>query len=92
MSEIERDETQPEFLEERDAPQFATMRMVDVQRSGRASETRWRDDLQAGTVCPLCVLPPSPWDKHGRTKRLKRWKSTVYCEFCRIRWWSHRPI
>jgi hypothetical protein len=67
-------------LEEHDAPQFATVRLVAVQPAGRAGETAWHNERQTGQTCPVC----------GRHK-LKRAKNRVYCGFCREAWWSKKP-
>jgi hypothetical protein len=80
--EPEIDEGQPLPLdEEHEAPQFATVRMVEVRRGeGWAQETRWHPEMRAGQQCPQC-------ERH----KLKRHRSTLYCGFCRQRWWSRRP-
>jgi len=74
------DEGQVLPLEEADGRAYATIRLVEVQRSMGTQDLGWHPELQAGVKCPQC-------QKH----RLKRWKSTVYCGFCKLRWWSRRP-
>lgn len=91
-AEEQPDEGEPLPLEEREAPVFPTMREVAVARGeGWAQDLAWHDDMQAGMPCPRCVVPRLP-STRGRVKKLKRHKSTVYCEFCRVRWWSKRPM
>jgi hypothetical protein len=80
--EPELDEGQPLPLdEEHEAPQFATVRVVEVQRGeGWAQDTRWHPEMRAGDKCPQC-------DRH----KLKRHRNTLFCSFCKQRWWSKRP-
>ena len=64
------------------APAYTTVRLVDVQR-GEGSwgqDTTWHPELAAGMPCPQC-------QRH----KLKRHRSTVYCGFCKQRWWCKRP-
>jgi hypothetical protein len=76
----EQDEGIPLPLEEREAPTFATVRVVDVQREMGSHDTRWHPELQAGVKCPRC-----------QQHKLKRQRNAVYCGFCKQRWWSKRP-
>jgi hypothetical protein len=85
------DEGLPLPLDERDAPQFATVQLVVVQRGEGGGDAEWHDEMQEGMVCPVCVLPKTAWDNGGRRKRLKRWHRSVHCEFCHSRWWSRKP-
>jgi hypothetical protein len=43
-------------------------------------DVSWHPELQAGVMCPQC-----------QRYKLKRHHSTVFCRFCRVRWWSKRP-
>jgi hypothetical protein len=63
------------------APAFATVRLVEHQRSMGAHDVAWHHDLQHGMVCPRC-----------ERYKLKRHRHTVYCHFCKQRWWSRRPV
>ena len=75
------DEGEPLPLEEEhEAPQFAHVRLVDVQRSMGSYDTTWHPELAAGMACPQCG-----------DHKLKRHRNTVYCGFCRQRWWCKRP-
>jgi hypothetical protein len=67
--------------EDEEAAAFVTVRVVDVQRSMGSHDTAWHPELAAGMDCPQC-------QRH----KLKRHRSTVYCGFCRQRWWCKRPI
>jgi hypothetical protein len=72
------DEGTPLPLEEHEAPVFAQVKVVDVQRGeGWAQDTAWHPEMQAGMACPQC-----------RRYKLKRHHSTVYCWSCKQRWWS----
>jgi hypothetical protein len=59
---------------------FTTVRLVDVQASGGTQDLAWHPELAPGLACPQCQEHP-----------LKRHRSTVYCHFCRRRWWSRAP-
>jgi len=85
------DEGQPlPFDDEHEAPQFATVKLVEVQRGeGWAQDTAWHNELQAGMTCPQCYLPAGAQHKE-RKNRLKRHRNTVFCAFCKKRWWSRR--
>jgi ribosomal protein L37AE/L43A len=74
------DEGLPLEVAEGTAPAFATVRLVEIQRSVGTVDLRWHDELREGMACPQC-----------QEHKLKRHKSTVYCGFCRQRWWS-RPV
>ena len=75
------DEGEPLPLdEEHEAPAFATVRLVDVQVSMGSHDTAWHPEMKAGMTCSRC-------QKHT----LKRHKNTVYCGFCKHRWWSKKP-
>jgi hypothetical protein len=77
--EQERPEGEPQPLEETEAPAFATVRVVDVQRGTGIQDTAWHPELAAGMPCPQC-----------QEHKLKRNRSTVYCGYCRQRWWCKR--
>ena len=74
------DEGAPVLPDDHEAPQFATVRLVEVQRQGQEEASAWQDAMQGSQACPLC-----------RRYKLKRQKSRVYCHFCRHAWWSRHP-
>jgi hypothetical protein len=67
--------------EEREAPTFAQVRLVPHQRSMGSHDVTWHNELQHGMVCPQCTR-----------YKLKQYRHTVYCHFCRQRWWSKKTV
>jgi hypothetical protein len=67
--------------EEPEAPAFAKVQLVAVQASHGGQDVAWHPELAAGQPCP-----------RGCGYTLKRHRSTVYCGFCKQRWWSKRPL
>jgi hypothetical protein len=68
------------FEEEATSRGLGTVRLVDMAPSHGSIDTAWHPELAPGMKCPQC---------HQR--QLKRHKNTVYCDGCRLRWWSRRP-
>jgi hypothetical protein len=66
--------------EDHEAPAFVQVRLVEHQRSMGAHDVTWHNELQHGRVCPRC-----------ERYTLKRHRHTVFCHFCRQRWWSTKP-
>jgi hypothetical protein len=57
------------------------VQLVEVQAGSGSQDLRWHPELAAGMPCPQCA-----------GHKLKRHHNTLYCSFCRMRWWCKRPV
>lgn len=68
------------YEDDDERPAFTTVRMIEGQVSHGSEDPAWHPELAAGQPCPVC-----------QRYRLRAFRHTVYCHFCRKRWWCQSP-